>query len=131
MELLTTLPPPVIEAERDRFEEMANERTGPRGAHDRTWVAYIRAAKCTDRVGRQIVKHDADAVCLGEVNVHEFPHAGGEVDGGAAIGDFDLAPRSMHVGEDEQVGGAVALAARGLLPLPLERLFEAAQRLRQ
>jgi hypothetical protein len=24
------------------------------------------------------------------VNVHEFPHAGSEVNGGAAVGDFDL-----------------------------------------
>jgi hypothetical protein len=44
MELLTTLPPPVVEAVRDRFEQMANERTGPRGALKRAWVAYIEAA---------------------------------------------------------------------------------------
>jgi hypothetical protein len=43
MELLTTLPPPVVEAVRDRFEEMANERTGPRGALKRAWVVYIQA----------------------------------------------------------------------------------------
>jgi hypothetical protein len=26
------------------------------------------------------------------VNVHEFPHAGSEADGGTAVADFDLAP---------------------------------------
>jgi hypothetical protein len=43
MELLTTFAP-VVEAKRDRFEEMAYERTGPRGALNRAWVAYIPAA---------------------------------------------------------------------------------------
>jgi hypothetical protein len=45
----------------------------------------------------------------GKVNVREFPHADGEVDGGAAVSDFDLAPGPMHVEEDEEVGRPIAL----------------------
>ena len=33
----------------------------------------------TNRVGRQIIQHDADALRLGKVNVHEFLHAGSKV----------------------------------------------------
>jgi hypothetical protein len=55
------------------------------------------------------------------VNVHEFLHASGEVDGGAAIGDFDLAPGPMHVEEDEQVRGAVAFIL-AVVALDLARL---------
>jgi hypothetical protein len=36
-------------------------------------------------------------------SVGEFTHAGCEVDRGAAVGDFDLAPRPVHVEEDEPV----------------------------
>jgi hypothetical protein len=43
------------------------------------------------------------------VNIGEFAHAGGEVDRGTAVCDFDLAPRPVHVEEDEQINGAVAL----------------------
>jgi hypothetical protein len=64
--------------------------------------------KSTDRVGRQIVQHHPDALSSGKVNIREITHAGGEVDCGAAVGDFDLAPGSMHVEEDEQVGGPIA-----------------------
>jgi hypothetical protein len=74
-----------------------------------------------DRVGRQIVQHDPDALCPGKVKVREFAHAGGEVDGGTAVGDFDLAPRSMHVEEDEQVGGPVAFIL-AVVALKLTRL---------
>jgi uncharacterized membrane protein len=69
--------------------------------------------KGTDRVGRQIVQHHPDALCPGKVNICEITHAGGEVDCGAAVSDFDLAPGSMHV-----VGGPVALIL-AVLPLPL------------
>jgi hypothetical protein len=55
------------------------------------------------------------------VNVREFLHASGEVDSGAAIGDFDLAPRPIHVEEDEQVGGAVAFIL-AVIALDLARL---------
>jgi len=65
--------------------------------------------KCAGRVGQWIIQHDADALRFGKVNVHELPHAGREVDSGAAVGNFDLAPGPMHVKEDEQVGGAIAL----------------------
>jgi hypothetical protein len=44
MTLLTELPPPVVEALRDEFERMANERTGPRGALKRAWCAYTQQA---------------------------------------------------------------------------------------
>ncbi len=44
MTLLTTLPPPVLEAVRDEFKEMANERTGPRGELKRAWLNYTQQA---------------------------------------------------------------------------------------
>src|SRR5204862_3070775 len=58
----------------------------------------------TSRVRRQIIEHDPDAVGFWKVDVGELAHAGGEVDGGTAVGDFDFAPGPMHVEEDEQVG---------------------------
>jgi hypothetical protein len=39
---------------------------------------------------------------FGEVNVSKLAHADGEVHGGAAVADFDLAPGPMHVEEDER-----------------------------
>ena len=65
--------------------------------------------KSTDRVGRQIVQYNPDALRHGKVNIREITHACGEVDCGAAVSDFDLAPGSVHVEEDEQVGSAIAL----------------------
>ena len=56
------------------------------------------------RHSRWGVQHDPVKVKVGEL-----AHAGGEVHCGAAVGDFDLAPGSMHVQEDEQVGGSIAL----------------------
>jgi hypothetical protein len=54
------------------------------------------------------------------VNIREITHAGGEVDCGAGVSDFDFAPGSMHVKEDEQVGGPVALKRLfGTWPLEL------------
>jgi len=44
MTLLTTLPPPVLEAVRDEFEAMAKERTGPRGELKRAWFTYTQQA---------------------------------------------------------------------------------------
>jgi len=43
------------------------------------------------------------------VNINEFAHAGSEIHGGTAVGDFDFAPRPMRVYEDEQIGRAIAL----------------------
>src|SRR5258705_918572 len=60
------------------------------------------------RVRRQIVQDDPDPVRLGKVNVSELAHAGGEVDGGTAVSNFDLAPGSMRVEENEQVGRPIA-----------------------
>ena len=77
--------------------------------------------ECSGRVGRQIVQHDADALRFGKVDVYEFPHADREVDGGATVGDFDLAPGPVHVEEDEQVGGAIALIL-AIVTLQLARL---------
>ena len=77
--------------------------------------------------------YPAHALRLGKVNVHEFPHAGSEVDGGAAVGDLDPAPGPMHVEEDEQVGGAIALilaiVALELARLGLDRLANLADEL--
>jgi hypothetical protein len=44
MMLLATLPPSALEALREEFEVMARERTGPPGALQRAWVAYIQHA---------------------------------------------------------------------------------------
>src|SRR5437879_1908210 len=41
---LDTLSPPAIEALRDEFEKMANERTGPRGELKHAWASYIQQA---------------------------------------------------------------------------------------
>src|SRR5205807_9903579 len=60
-------------------------------------------------VRRQVVEDNPDPFCLGEVNVSELAHAGGEVHRGAAVGNFDLAPRAMNVEEDEQIGPSIAL----------------------
>ena len=60
------------------------------------------------RMGRQVVLHDADARCLGIVNVHEFAQALGIVLGCAPGGDLDLAPWPVHVEADEEIDGAVA-----------------------
>ena len=58
---------------------------------------------------------------LGKVNVSKLAHAGGEVHCGAAVGDFDLAPGSMHVEEDEQIGRSIALVL-AVVALELSRL---------
>ncbi len=58
---------------------------------------------------RQIVEHDSDALGVRKVNVGEFAHAGGEVNGGAAVGDLDLAPGPMRVEEDQQFDRSVVL----------------------
>ena len=73
------------------------------------------------RVRRQIVQDDLDALRLWEVNVSKLAHADGEVHGGAAVADFDLAPGLMHVEEDEQIGRTVALIL-AIVALDLARL---------
>lgn len=60
-------------------------------------------------MSRQVVEHDADALRFGIMSVGELAHADGKVFCGAPLGDLDLAPGAVHVEEDEQVGGAVAL----------------------
>ena len=77
--------------------------------------------KGPDRVGRQIVQHHTDALCPGKVNIREITHAGGEVDCGAAVSEFYLTPGSVHVEEDEQVGGPIALIL-AVVALKLTRL---------
>src|SRR6266852_9119844 len=72
-------------------------------------------------MGWPIVHHDADALGPRKVNIGEFAHAGGEVYGGTAVGDFDFAPGPMRVEEDEQVGRAVALVL-AVVALDLPRL---------
>jgi hypothetical protein len=63
------------------------------------------------------------------VNVGEFAHAGGEVDRGTAVGDFDLAPGSMHIEEDKQVGGSVS-PILAVVALDLAWVGRMAERLR-
>lgn len=60
------------------------------------------------RVGRQIVLHDANAACLGIMDIDEVAHAVGIISCGAPRGDLDPSPRPVHVKKDEQIGGAVA-----------------------
>ena len=59
-------------------------------------------------MGREIVEHDADALGFGKVHVCELAHAVGEVDGGAAVGDFDLAPGPVRIEEDKEIDCTVA-----------------------
>src|SRR5260370_19424218 len=79
------------------------------------------------------MQEEADALRFGKVNVQEFPHGGSEVNGGAAVGDFDLAPGPMHIEEDEQIGGAIALilaiVALQLTRIGLDRLADLADEL--
>jgi hypothetical protein len=42
------------------------------------------------------------------VEIGEIAHGEGEVVGGAALGDLDVAPGAMGVESDEEIGGAVA-----------------------
>jgi hypothetical protein len=80
-----------------------------------------------------LVQHDPDVLCPGKVNIREIAHAGREVDCGPAVGDFDLAPGSMYVEKDEQVGGPVtlilAVVALKLTWLGLHRLAYLADQL--
>src|SRR5882762_2240676 len=97
----------------------------------------LRPAGRLDKVHQPCGSTDCPARCgcalPWEVNVHEFPPAGGEVDGGAAVGDFDLAPGPMHVEEDEEVGRPIALIlaveALKLTRLGLDRLADLANQL--
>ena len=50
------------------------------------------------RVRGQIVQDASDALRLWEVNVSKLAHADGEVHGGAAVVDIDLAPGPMPSG---------------------------------
>ena len=59
-------------------------------------------------MGGEIVEDDPDALGVGEVEVDEVAHGEGEVVGGAALGDFDVAPGAMGIEADEEIGGAVA-----------------------
>jgi hypothetical protein len=61
---------------------------------------------------------------LGKVNVHEFLRVGREVDGGTAVGDFDLAPGPMHIEQDEQTGATSSSVqgAASRLPATKRRL---------
>src|SRR3984893_4831392 len=68
-----------------------------------------------------MVQDYPDPLSLGEVNVGELPHAGGEVDRSPVVGHFDLAPGPMHVEEDEQVGRSIALVF-AVVALELARL---------
>lgn len=72
-------------------------------------------------MGRQIVQRPGCALRSALGNVGKFAHAGGEVDRGAVVCDFDLAPGTVHVEEDEQVGRAIALIVT-IVALELDRL---------
>jgi hypothetical protein len=49
-ELVTQISPPVLEALRDAFKEMAEDRTGPRGDLRAAWFHYIQKALDDARV---------------------------------------------------------------------------------
>jgi hypothetical protein len=73
---------------RVRGEQLFCIHSSLRGVGDAASAGGKALLKCAGRVGRKIIQPDADALCLGKVNVHEFPHAGTEIDGGAAVGNF-------------------------------------------
>jgi hypothetical protein len=50
MESLTQISPPVLEALRDAFKEMAEDRTGPRGDLKAAWLHYTQKALDDARV---------------------------------------------------------------------------------
>jgi hypothetical protein len=50
---------------------------------------------------RQVVEDDPDPLGFKIVHVNEVAHAGREVDGSSAVNDFDLAPGTVRVKEDE------------------------------
>jgi hypothetical protein len=78
----------------------------------------VEFARRSPVVRRQIVQYDPNALRFRKVNVGEFAHAGGEVYCGTAVGDFDLAPGSMHIEEDEQVGRRTAPPAEPVFDRP-------------
>jgi hypothetical protein len=53
---------------------------------------------------RQVIKHDADQVSPGMVEIDQIAHAVGEVTGSTIVGDIDRAPWLMSIEEDEEVG---------------------------
>ena len=76
-------------------------------------------------MGRQVVEDDPDTLGLWKVEIDEFAHGDGEVVGGAALGNLDVAPGAMGVESDEEIGGAVAaiLIVEALRPARLWRDF--------
>jgi hypothetical protein len=61
------------------------------------------------RVGRQVILRDADALGIGIMDIDELAHALGVIFCRAPLGDLDLAPRLMHVEDDEEIDGAIAV----------------------
>lgn len=72
--------------------------------------------ECSGRVGwtNYPARRGCSLLWERKVNVCEFPHASSEVDGGAAVCDFDLSPGAMHVEENEQIGCAITLFASNI-----------------
>src|SRR5436190_1432 len=62
----------------------------------------------TGRMDRQVILYDPDALGVGKMDIDEFPHTLGVILGGAPLGDFHIAPRSVDVDADEEIDGAVA-----------------------
>src|SRR5215475_2747508 len=60
-------------------------------------------------VGWEIVLHDADVLHVWIVQIDEVAHALGVIFCCSALRHLDLAPGSMHVEDDEQIGGSLAL----------------------
>ena len=67
-----------------------------------------RIVQCSRGVRREIVQNNADKLRLRIVRVDEIAHAFGEVLRRPLLRDLHMAPASVCVEEDEQVGGAVA-----------------------
>ena len=55
------------------------------------------------------------------MDIDEFAHAVGVVRGGAALGEFDVAPTPMRIEGDEEIDGAVA-AILAIVAFELARL---------
>lgn len=69
-------------------------------------------------VPRELVHHNAKALRLGIVDVHQVAHVVGEVCSGTSVGDFHVPPWAMHIDEHEDVDGPISyifvVEARGL-----------------
>ena len=87
------------------FGSVVKFQTLRQPARFRCWKGIVQP---TDGVNGQIVEHDAKFFGRWEVLIAQLFHAVREVNMGAAVGDFDVPPRSVYVDKCEQFGSSVS-----------------------